>query len=176
MFSTLYLKMKRILILGCCGAGKSTFARALHEKTGLEVIHLDQLYWKPNWTETEPEEWRTIIEQEVEKPSWIMDGNYGGTIDIRIAKADTIFYLDYSTAKCLYRVCKRIIKHYGSTRPDMTGGCPERFDLEFLHYVAVFNIVKRKGLLHRLKEVEHEKQCVIFRNDREADQFLHTLS
>lgn len=167
--------MKQILILGCCGAGKSTFARALHKKTGLEVIHLDQLYWKPIWTETEPEEWRAIIEGEVKKPSWIMDGNYGGTLDIRMPRADTIIYLDYSTAKCLFRVCKRIIKHYGKTRPDMTRNCPERFDFEFLHYVAVFNIVKRKGILRRMKEVENEKQCLVFRNDSEATQFLESL-
>ena len=167
--------MNRILILGCCGAGKSTFARALHKKSGLEVIHLDQLYWKPNWTETEPEEWAAIIENEVKKSTWIMDGNYGGTMDIRIATADTIIYLDYSTAKCLFRVCKRIIKHHGKTRPDMTAGCPERFDLEFLHYVAVFNIVKRKGILRRMKAVEHEKQCITFSNDREATQFLESL-
>lgn len=167
--------MKRILILGCCGAGKSTFARALHKKTGLDLIHLDQLYWKPNWTETEPEEWATIIKDVVKKPSWIMDGNYGGTLDIRTAEADTIVYLDYSTVKCLFRVCKRIIKHHGKTRPDMTDGCPERFDLEFLHYVAVFNFVKRKGILRRMKEVETEKQCFIFKNDADASQFLESL-
>lgn len=168
--------MQRIMILGCCGAGKSTFSKKLHDILGLELIHLDQYYWKPNWTETPKTEWESIVSDLAAKPSWIIDGNYGGTIDIRIQKADTIIYLDYPTTKCLYRVCSRIFKHYGQTRPDMSEGCPERFDLDFLHYVASFNFVKRKGILSKMQKVNKHKNCLVLQNDKEADEFLETIS
>ena len=91
--------MKRVMVIGCGGAGKSTFSKKLGQLTGLEVIHLDQYYWKPNWEESDKEEWNQLATQLATKPSWIMDGNYGGTMDIRIARADTIIYLDFSTLK-----------------------------------------------------------------------------
>lgn len=167
--------MQRIMVLGCCGAGKSTFSKKIHDKLGLELIHLDQYYWKPNWEETETSEWESIVHDLAAKPSWIIDGNYGGTMDIRIKRADTIIYLNYSTPKCMFRVCSRIVKNYGRTRADMTDGCPERFDLQFLHYVATFNIVKRKGILERMGKVDTEKNCIILRNDTDADVFLETM-
>jgi len=167
--------MERIMVLGCCGAGKSTFSKKLHEKTGLELIHLDQYYWKPNWIETETKEWESIVNDLAAKSNWIIDGNYGGTMDVRIERADTIIFLNYSTATCLYRVCSRIIKNYGRTRSDMTDGCPERFDYQFLHYVATFNIVRRKGILAKMGHVAKEKNCIVLRNDKEADAFLGAI-
>ena len=103
--------MKKVLVIGCCGAGKSTFSRKLHNIINLELIHLDQYYHKPNWEEPEKREWEGIVNNLVQKLSWIMDGNYKGTFDIRFKEADTIIYLDYSTLKCLWRVIKRIIKN-----------------------------------------------------------------
>jgi len=165
--------MKKILILGCCGAGKSTFAKRLHAITKIELIHLDQHYWKPNWTESEPAEWQKTIAQLIQKPSWIMDGNYGGTLAARIKAADTILFLDYPTAKCLWRVITRTLKYKGTERPDMPKGCKERFDLEFLHYVATFNLRKRKSLLRQLESAEKEnKQVRIFRTDESVAKFL----
>lgn len=76
------------MIIGCCGAGKSTLARKLHAVAGLELIHLDRQYWKSGWIETEPEEWGEKVAGLVAKPNWIIDGNYGGTMDIRIKRAD----------------------------------------------------------------------------------------
>ena len=126
-------KIKKILVIGCCGAGKSTFSTKLQSALNLELIHLDQYYHKPNWEEPEKEQWEGIVNNLVQKPTWIMDGNYKGTFDIRFKEADTIIYLDYSTLKCLWRVIKRIVKYHGTVRPDMPKGCEERFDLEFLH-------------------------------------------
>lgn len=167
--------MKRIMILGCCGAGKSTFAKKLGKLTNLEVIHLDQHYWKPNWTESDPDEWTKVVQTLAQKPAWIMDGNYGGTIDLRIPRADTIIYLDYSTTKCLWRITKRIIKYKGQQRPDMSVGCNERFDLEFYHYVATFNLIRRKSLLKKLEKIQDQKNILIFKNDQETEKYLNAL-
>jgi len=167
--------MNRIMIIGCCGAGKSTLSRKLHKITGLELIHLDQHYWKPNWVETHKAEWEKIVTNLSEKPNWIIDGNYGGTMNIRFERADTIIYLDYPTIKNLWRITKRILKYHGQVRPDMPEGCKERFDLAFYHYVATYNLVRRKSLMNKMEKLKEEKRILIFKNDKEADVFLKEL-
>ncbi len=167
--------MQRIMIIGPCGAGKSTLARKLHQQLSLELIHLDQLYWQPNWTETDPGPWKKIVEQIVQKDQWIIDGNFGSTMDIRIEKADTIIFLAYSTFTCITRVLQRIWQNYGRVRPDMTEGCQERLDLDFLHYVLVFNLTKTPKILAKLEKVKSTKKVFIFNNDQEADFFLKSL-
>jgi len=117
--------MKRILIIGCSGAGKSTLARKLHEKTQIPIIHLDQEYFSPNWTEKPKEKWNSIVTELVKRDTWIMDGNYSSSFPIRIPRADTIIYLNKSTATCMWRVTKRVLTYYGKVRPDMVEGCPE---------------------------------------------------
>lgn len=167
--------MKRVMVIGCSGSGKSTFSRILHQKTQLPLIHLDQAYWKPNWVEQSPDEWRSIVTKLASKESWIMDGNYSGTWDLRIPRADTIIFLDKSTSVCLYRVLKRIFQNYGKVRPDMVPGCPERLDAQFLHYVLVYNLTRRSKNLKRLKELKGEKQVFIFQKEKEITSFLNSL-
>ena len=166
------LIMKRILILGCCGAGKSTLARSLSDITGLDIIHLDQEYWNPGWVETSKDIWEEKVEELVKHDRWIMDGNYSGSLDIRLPRADTIIYLDRSTWTCLYRVIKRIWKYNGTVRPDMKEGCQERFNWDFLHYVAVFNHVTRKRVLNKIKKLGATKKMHIFKSDSEVQKFL----
>ncbi len=168
--------MKRIMVIGCCGAGKSTFSRKLHNCIGIPLFHLDQHYWKPNWVESEKEEWTKVVTNLAKQDKWVIDGNYGGTMDIRLNRADTIIYLDYPTWKCFWRVLQRIWKHYGKVRPDMPEGCKERFDLDFLHYVATFNIVKRKSLYAKLNAHKKDTSIHIFKTDQEAAQFLEKFS
>ena len=167
--------MKKILILGCCGAGKSTLARQLNAKTGIEIIHLDQYYWKANWQETEPTEWKKRVQKLADRPVWIMDGNYGSTLDMRIEKADTIIYLDSPTYLNLWRIIKRTWQYHGTERPDMPAGCKERFDFEFFHYVAVFNLVRRPSLLRKLAAIDQSKRVVILKGNMELTHFLRDI-
>ncbi|MEM1216361.1 MAG: DNA topology modulation protein [Bacteroidota bacterium] len=167
--------MQKVMIIGCCGAGKSTLAKRLHEQTSLPLYHLDQYYWKPNWQEPTKAEWEPIVHQLAQKKRWIIDGNYSSTLDIRLQAADTVIYLDYPTIRCLWRITKRIIKYRGQVRPDMPRGCQERFDLGFYHYVAIFNLVKRPSLLNKLDAFAKEKQVIILRNDRAVRRFLDEL-
>ena len=136
---------------------------------------MDQLYWNSGWVESAKEVWEPKVREIVLKEEWIIDGNYRSTMDIRIARADTIIFLDYSTVKCLYRVFKRILKYRGRERPDMPKGCKERFDLEFLHYVATFRFHSRNRILRKLeKEGVHEK-VVVLRIDQEVRDYLSTI-
>ena len=167
--------MKRIMVIGCSGSGKSTFSRKLHEVTQLPVVHLDQKYWKPNWVESTDEEWRKTISEIVKEDEWIMDGNYSGTWDLRIPRADTIIFIDKPTYVCLYRTTKRIISHYGKTRPDMTKGCPERFDLQFFHYVLTYNLRRRKSNLRKLENWKNEKQVFVLREEEDIKAFFEDI-
>ncbi len=163
------------MIIGCCGAGKSTLAKQLHQKLSIELIHLDRHYWKPEWIETEKAEWVRMVEQLSDRPSWIIDGNYGGTMEIRMKKADTIIFLHYDRWLCLFRVIKRILLNYGKVREDMGANCPERWSWEFITYVYHFEEKKVPGIYERLKKYGSNARVLVFRNPRETASFLSQL-
>lgn len=167
--------MKKIIVIGSGGAGKSTLARRLGEMTGIEVIHLDKLHWKPNWTETPKDEWREIVEKELAKDAWIMDGNFGGTMEMRIEACDTVVYLDLPRTLCFYRALKRIGKYWNTTRPDMGAGCAEKFDLKFLRWVWNFPQHTKPLIEQRLARFEKEKNIVRLRSRGEVEKFLMSL-
>ncbi len=163
------------MVIGCCGAGKSTFARRLGTATGLPVEHLDRHYWLPEWTAADPDRWRSTVTALAARERWILDGNYGGTLDLRLARADTVVYLDYSTATCLWRITKRSLSYFGRARPDVPPGCRERFDPDFYRYVATFNRRRRGPLLDKLARHRPGQSVRIFQNDGEAERYLATL-
>lgn len=166
--------MERILIIGCGGAGKSTLARQLGEKLELPVVHLDKLFWKPGWVEESSEEFDRKLAIELEKTRWIMDGNFNRTMPQRLSKCDTIIYLDFSRWACFWGVVRRIITTYGTVRPDMGDGCPERFDLNFLRWVWNYNRDKRQRNYRLLNEATHAEKIVL-KNHRMVKQFLKSL-
>jgi adenylate kinase family enzyme len=166
----------KIMIIGCGGSGKSTLARKLHRITGLPLIHLDRLYWQPGWVEPTKEDWRKIMEEQTDRPAWIMDGNYGGTMDIRLEKADLIIFMDRSRWLCLYRILKRQLQYIGRTRPDMTEGCVERVSWEFVQYVYRYNDTRRPGILEKLEGYEKEKQVFILKNENQIKRFLLNIA
>ena len=166
--------MERIIIIGCGGAGKSTLARQLGEITGLPVVHLDKLFWKPGWVEETPEAFDQKLAVELEKPRWIMDGNFNRTMPQRIAKCDTIIYLDFSRIACLLGVIKRVLTTYGTVRPDMGEGCPERIDWEFLKWVWSYNKNKRDRNYRLLNETTHA-QAIVLKNRRQLKGFLKQI-
>lgn len=166
--------MERIMIIGCGGSGKSALARQLGEKTGLPVVHLDKLFWNPGWVSVTREEFDRRHEAALEEDRWIIDGNFDRTMAHRIERCDTVIYLDYSRMACLLGVLKRILTTYGTVRPDMGEGCPERIDWEFLKWVWDFNKNKREKNYRLLSEVEGVT-VHIFRNRRQLRHFLETL-
>lgn len=163
------------MIIGCCGAGKSTFARALAERLPLPLIHLDQYFWLPGWREVDREQWLTINRELVARENWIMDGNYGSTMDLRLERAETVIFLDTSRWICLWRVLKRIFLNYGRVRSDLVEGCPERFDWPFLKYVYNFHREKRPALLAKLEQLSSSRQVIHIRNRREWQHCLEAL-
>jgi adenylate kinase family enzyme len=165
--------MQRVLVLGCSGSGKTRLSLALAERTGLPVIHLDQHYWRPGWVEPPKEEWLAQVAELLARPSWIMDGNYSGTIAERLAAADTAIFLDFPTWICFWRVLKRIVAGYGRTRPDLAPGCPEHVDFAFLLYVLRFRRRNRPRLVAAF--AAYDGAVVRLTRPAEVREYLDTL-
>ncbi len=167
---------KRIAIIGCCGAGKSTLAKILGEKLNLPVIHLDAYYWQPGRQETKQNEWLARQQELIKSDRWIIDGNYGSTMDIRLARANTIIWLDFNRYVCLRRVLKRYLQYAGNPRPDMAQGCPERFNWEFLEYVWNFPQIHRLRILERLAKCQDNKQIIILQKPHQVLNLLQQIT
>lgn len=167
--------MERVIIIGCGGAGKSTLARQLGEKTGLPVVHLDQIFWSPgNWKHLEKEDFDARLTAEIQKARWIIDGNYNRTLQLRMARCDTIIYLDFSRWQCLAGWLKRVITNWGRARPDMAPGCREWFDPEFLGWIWRYNRDNR-ARNYELIAAYANANHVILKNRRQVRQFLESL-
>ncbi|PEJ59163.1 topology modulation protein [Bacillus sp. AFS002410] len=164
--------MKKIVIIGSGGEGKSTFARQLGKKLNINVFHLDSLLWKPNWEIVPKVEQIKIQSELVKKEEWIIDGNYGGTMDLRINAADTIIFLDIPRLVCIYRALKRFIQYKNITRPDMREGCEEKFDLQFFKWIWSYPKTKKPLILNRLQRVSDGKDVVILKSSKEVKRFL----
>ena len=166
----------RALVIGCSGSGKTTLARALSERTGLPVIGLDENYFSPDWKEPTTEVWRDRVAQLAAREKWIMDGNFSGTFDLRLPRADTIIFVDMPTWLCVWRVLKRTVRYYGKVRPGSAPGCRERFDAHFLHYVLNYNITRRPGILRKLEEQRAlGKNVMVLSGRRAVREFLNQL-
>ena len=120
-------------IVGPGGAGKSTFARALGDVTGLPVVHLDREFWSPGWVECPRDAWRRRQRELCAGDRWILDGNYGGTFDERFARADTVIVIARPAWACVATAVWRTVRHHG--RPLQADGCPERFHLDFYRWI-----------------------------------------
>ena len=166
--------MNRIIIIGCGGAGKSTLARKLGEKLDLPVVHLDKLFWNPGWEHKTREEFDALLAEELAKDRWILDGNFDRTLTMRMARCDTVIYLDFNRVACLLGVLKRVITTYGRVRPDMGDGCPEKFDLQFLKWVWGFNKDKRESYYKMLNETEGI-ETIVLKNRRMVKRFLKSI-
>jgi len=156
--------VKRILIIGCGGSGKSTLSKKLGKQLNLPVIHLDEYYWNPGWKPTTSEVWSEKVDDLISQEAWIMDGNYGGTMRARIERADANVFLHFPTLVCLYRVLKRTFKYFGKTRPNMPKNCPERFSLEFYHYILIYNLTRVPTIKKLLNEHVDSKEIIILKS------------
>lgn len=167
--------MKRILIIGSGGSGKSTLSQRLGALLHLPVVHLDAHFWNPGWVEKEPEEWDGIVHQLLHEPAWIMDGNYGRTMDLRIEKADLVVYLDMPRLLCMYRIVKRRFMYHNRSRPDMREGCHEKLDWPFVKWVWQYRKRSRDATLERLERAAAGRKVVILKSRREVQDFLRKL-
>jgi adenylate kinase family enzyme len=166
--------MRRIAIVGPGGAGKSTIARQLGERTGIPVIHLDQHFWKPGWVETPREEWRALQEQLLAGDRWIVDGNYGGTLDVRLCRADTVVILSRARLFCVAGALRRTLRNLG--RAVQAADCPERIDLSFLRWISQYPTDSRPRLDAALAAHGQHLDVVELNSGRACRRFINATT
>lgn len=165
--------MKKILIIGNTGAGKTTFALKLSEKLNLPLVHLDRLFWCGSWEHRSKEEFDALLGTELEKPRWIIDGNFNRTLPKRLEFCDTVFFFDFSPFACLWGVTKRVLQNYGKSRHDMGGDCPERFDkhkIELYKNILKYNKNNRARYYEMLKNSNAE--VIVFKKRKDVKRYL----
>jgi adenylate kinase family enzyme len=163
--------MRRVVILGCSGAGKSTFARALGARLGVPIVHLDALFWRPGWVEPENEAFRAAVAAAVAGDAWVSEGNYvSRTFDLRLPHADTVLYLDQPRWLCIFRILWRWLTAFGRGRPDMAEGCEEQFSWELVSFAWNFNRKSRPRIL--AVAGGYPTPVTILRGGREMARFL----
>lgn len=161
--------MNKVIVIGCPGGGKSTFARMLHEKTGLPLYYLDLMYWNADRTTVDRAVFHERLHATMEMESWIIDGNYASTMEMRLAACDTVFFLDYSLEVCLAGIDAR----RGKSRPDMPWVETEG-DEEFIAFIKNYSTDSRPKVMELLGRYS-DKNIVIFKTRAEADAFLKTM-
>jgi adenylate kinase family enzyme len=167
--------MNRIIVLGSSGSGKSTLARRIGALLAIKVIHLDSYYWQPNWAATPEDEWIQKVEELLGTDRWVMDGNYPSSLELRVAYADTVIFLDHSRWVCLWRCLKRFAMHRGENRPELAEGCNEKIDLDFLKWIWNYpRDVKPK--IESVLGRHSEKQVVWLSSSEEVEAFIAHLS
>ena len=164
---------RRIMVTGCSGAGKSTLARNIGAALGLPVTHLDRLYWRPGWVPAPDEEFRAAVAGAASADSWVIDGNYSKTFDLRLPFADTVVFLDPSRYVCLYRAVRRLIRERG--QETQAAGCVSKIDAEFVQWIWHYRRDRRARTLQRIATEAPAARQVLLRTQREVDAFLKAL-
>ena len=159
--------MKKVIVIGCPGSGKSTVSRVLHNKTGIPLYHLDMMYWNADKTTVEKSVFLERLSAVLEKDEWIIDGNYGSSMELRMAACDTVIFLDYPLEVCLGGIKER----RGKPRSDMPWIETEE-DADFIEFIKSYNEQQKPKVLELLEKYS-DKNMVILRSREQADAFLN---
>lgn len=164
--------MQKAMIIGCPGSGKSTFARVLHDITKIPLFHLDMMNWNADKTTVPKSVFRERLQNVIVQDSWIIDGNYGSTIEMRLQHCDTVFFLDYPTEVCLRGIAER----KGKARTDMpwVENLDDEEDEEFISFIKEYNTVSRPKIISILRSYS-DRDIFIFNKREDADDFLQTI-
>jgi adenylate kinase family enzyme len=166
--------MRRVAVIGCGGSGKTTLANELAARRALPVVHIDSHYWRTadgTRVESTPEQWRKHHRELIAADAWVIDGMKLGVLDERLARADTVIYLDLPTRECLSGILRRRLRYRGRLRPDL--GVYDRISCEFLRWVWSFRRRHRPALLAMLDGFDGER--IVLRRRRDVRNFLSTV-
>ncbi|MBE7046509.1 MAG: adenylate kinase [Ruminococcaceae bacterium] len=162
--------MKKAIVIGCPGSGKTTFSLKLSKHTGLSLIHLDAIWHLPDKTHIPREEFDKRLEEFDLMDSWIIDGNYSRTVERRIQMSDTVFIFDLPVEICIDGAISRI----GKERYDMPW-IEKEIDPEFLKFIEEFPHTTLQKIYDLMDKYKDQKNFVVFKSRQEADQYIKDL-
>ncbi|MBO5728117.1 MAG: adenylate kinase [Oscillospiraceae bacterium] len=162
--------MKKVIVIGCPGSGKSTFSKALHQITGIPLFHLDMMFWNADKTSVEKSVFLERLSKTLQNSEWIVDGNYASTMELRIQACDTVIFLDYPLEVCLNGIEQR----KGKIRSDMPWVEPDRYDPEFVAFIRNYRSQSRPQVMELLNRYSH-KNIYVFFTRAQAEEFLTQL-
>lgn len=162
--------MKRAVVIGCSGSGKSVFSRKLRDVTGLTLYYLDMIWHKPDGTNISREEFDKQLDSIISRDSWIIDGNYQRTLETRIKACDTVFLFDLPTEICIEGALSRI----GKKREDMPW-FENELDPEFRQWIESFRANQLPEVYRLLEKYKNNREIVVFRTREQADKFIEKL-
>ncbi len=167
--------MQRVMIIGQPGSGKSTLARHLGDKTFLPVIHIDHIHWKHGWVERDRAEKTRMTLDAIEQSKWIFEGGHSATWPERLARADTLIWLDLPVGLRLRRVIWRSLRYFGQSRPDLPEGCPEQLDWDFLSFIWRTRNSSREKARALYENAPRDKTRYHFTTPAQVHNFLSDL-
>ncbi len=162
--------MKKVIVIGCPGSGKTTFAEKLSKSTGIPLYYLDAIWHKPDKTHISREEFDERISEIFKETEWIIDGNYKRTIEMRLKECDTVFLFDLPTDVCIQGVTDRI----GKERYDLPW-LETELDPEFKQFIEDFPKDTLPYIYNLLEEYKDNVNVVIFRSREEADKHIESI-
>ena len=167
----------KIAVIGFSGSGKSTLAQKLGKHYNISVLHLDTVHHLPGWKERDDESKKTIVKNFLnDNSSWVIDGNYSKLYyERRMQEADLIVMLLFNRFNCLFRAYKRYRKYKGKSRPDMTEGCDEKLDFEFVRWILHDGRTKSKKEMFKQLKLQYADKAVMLKNQKQLDRFEKSL-
>ena len=165
--------MRRIIVVGCQGSGKTSLALKLGRKLGLPVVHLDVLYWRSGWKASDKASFRARVADAIADEGWVVDGSFSGlAFDLTLARADTLVVIDRPRWLCQWRILWRSIFDRAGTRLDLPEGCPEQFDWNLMREAWRYNADRRPVIEAERLKYGAEVSVVRLSSDRKIDDFL----
>lgn len=161
--------MKKVIVIGCPGSGKSTFSKALNKITNIPLFHLDMIFWNADKTTVEKAVFLDRLSKILQKDEWIIDGNYASTMELRMQECDTVIFLDHPLDICLDGIRER----KGKARSDLPW-IESNDDAEFIEFIKSYNSESRPKVMELLEKYS-DKDIYIFSTRKQSEEFLNKI-